>query len=117
MKINIPQNVNLIMVLRRSGYGLVRDRRNPEQSFSRRLGGGFYPRFHAYLNEGNIINLHLDQKQASYKGQTKHSGEYDGQLVDQEAKRIRQVADDLISIVENQPKKEENKGFFAKIFR
>ncbi len=90
MRISIPQNLNPVEILRRSGYGLVRDPRNPETSFSRRLGGGIYPRFHAYI-DGNTLNIHLDQKQASYGGYNKHSGEYDGDVVENEAERIREM--------------------------
>jgi len=35
--------------------------------------------------------LHLDQKKPSYQGQTKHSGEYEGELVEVEKARILQL--------------------------
>lgn len=89
MKIPYPQTINPIDVIRRAGYGLVRDPRNPQQSFSRRLGGGIYPRFHIYIEPG-YFDLHLDQKQASYAGSRAHSGEYNGEVVETEGERIRQ---------------------------
>jgi hypothetical protein len=81
---------NAEFLIRRCGYGLVRDYRATEVSYSRRLGGGIYPRFHLYINSVNplILNLHLDQKQASYGGQTAHSGDYDSEVVSSEGQRI-----------------------------
>jgi hypothetical protein len=57
MKITILQGLNPIDVIRRAGYGQVRDRNATEMSYSRRLGSGIYPRFHVYIN-GQILNLH-----------------------------------------------------------
>ncbi len=69
-------------VLRRAGYAFWRkDERTGEASFIKRVGGGDYPRFHVYAKQaanGDVqINLHLDQKKASYEGTTAHSGEYE----------------------------------------
>ncbi len=78
--------------LRRAGYAYIRDRKTGLDSFARRLGAGFYPRLHMYADEqgDNIIfNLHLDQKQPSYQGARAHSAEYDGEVVEEEIKRIR----------------------------
>ncbi|MEK7167794.1 MAG: hypothetical protein AAB791_02210 [Patescibacteria group bacterium] len=88
----IQTSINPTDVLRRSGYGLITGRQG--QSFVRRLGSNFYPRFHAYV-EGSQINLHLDQKQPSYEGSHAHSGEYDGELVESEAERIKQTMERL----------------------
>jgi len=94
MKITAPLELKPLEIIRRSGYGLVNDR-SSEVSFSRRLGRDFYPRFHAYLN-GQTINLHLDQKQASYQGYAKHSGEYEGEAVENEAVRIKEIITKLL---------------------
>jgi hypothetical protein len=78
-------------LLRRAGYGLHvgRDR---EVSYVRRLSGGDYPHFHVYVNSENgsaiEITLHLDEKKPSYEGFTAHSGEYEGEIVEQEKDRI-----------------------------
>lgn len=69
-------------VLRRSGYSFQRkDERTGEMSFVKRVGSGDYPRFHIYASQdekGSVqVNLHLDQKKASYEGATAHSGEYE----------------------------------------
>ncbi len=56
--------------------------------------GGNYPRFHIYLKlHGNLItfNLHLDQKKPSYGNETAHSGDYDGDVVKEEAARIKDI--------------------------
>ncbi len=83
--------------LRKAGYAYIRDRKSGQDSFSRRLGGGFYPRFHMYFNESGgriIFNLHLDQKQASYLGAHKHNAEYEGELVEAEIARLKNLLGD-----------------------
>ena len=68
------------------------DERTGEFKFYRSIDGRRYPRFHIYCRASDElinINLHLDQKQPSYKGTSAHSGEYDGALVEQEAQRIK----------------------------
>ena len=82
---------HLDVVLRRAGYVPFRDPRSGEESYVRRLGTHFYPRFHLYISEAEgmlRLNLHLDQKQASYQGFRKHSGEYSGSTVEAEAERL-----------------------------
>lgn len=84
--------------MRRCGYGRLVSRRNGQVSYARRLGGGQYPRFHVYIDEkdgGFQVNLHLDQKQPSYGKHTAHSGEYDGELVEREGERIRQMIEGM----------------------
>lgn len=80
--------------LRRAGYTLIIDHQSGQESFSRRFTRDFYPRFHLYIQEiagqtNLFFNLHLDQKKASYAGQTRHSADYDGELVEQEANRLQ----------------------------
>jgi len=82
--------------MRKCGYTPDgQENRTGELRFFRFLTGRRYPRFHVYaLNRDNIaiLNLHLDQKQPSYQGNSAHSGEYDGPLVKQEAQRIQSFA-------------------------
>ncbi len=81
-------------LLRRAGYSEFVDPRTRQTSYARRLTGGLYPRFHAYLEalpDGFTINLHLDQKQASYHGHTAHSGEYEGEVVEKEGHSIERI--------------------------
>lgn len=79
-------------LIRQCGYGKIYNKYTDEVSYARRLGQrGTYPRFHVYLNEFKDyfeVSLHLDQKKASYEGTSAHSGEYDGALVEGEARRI-----------------------------
>lgn len=78
--------------LQQIGYAEFRDPNTGQTSYVRRLGTYFYPRFHLYLEEQSeqwILKFHLDQKQPSYGGQTKHSGEYDGPTVETEGERIQ----------------------------
>ena len=98
MKIYLDQSAvkeNLRNMLRRCGYAEIYDRHSNKTSYVRRLGSYFYPRFHLYIDHQTenklTINLHLDQKKASYKGQTAHSGEYDEDLVQKEADRIKDI--------------------------
>jgi len=89
MKIYLPKKnlkQNITAFLRRCGYVPL------ETSYVRRLETHFYPRFHLYINEDEnnyVLNLHLDQKKPSYKNQTAHSGEYDGEVVEKEGERIK----------------------------
>jgi hypothetical protein len=89
------QNVknDAVFLMRRVGYGYERrDLKTGEGVFSRRLGVYEYPKFHVYSHkEGDnlIVNLHLDQKKPSYAGAAVHSGEYIGEVVEQEAERIK----------------------------
>jgi len=80
--------------LRKAGYGYIRDRQAGHDSFVRRLGSGFYPRLHMYVEEQGdkiIFNLHLDQKQASYAGAHAHNAEYEGEVVEAEIERLESL--------------------------
>jgi len=85
------------MWLRRAGYTFIPERDNGERSFAKRLSRDFYPRFHVYFKEGKdredkeivIFNLHLDQKKPGYAGYNRHNAEYDGDLVEEEIKRLK----------------------------
>lgn len=94
MKLEVKKTrlkVNYWQFLRSAGYHQDSGR-SGQISFSKSLTGGRYPRFHLYIQEESerlIFNLHLDQKQPSYAGQTAHSGEYDGELVEQELARLQ----------------------------
>lgn len=88
-KTSVPDPQHFI---RRSGYGLIVNRRKGETSYVRRFTRDLYPRFHLYIEEhGNVwhFNLHLDQRAPVYVGVTAHSGDYDGTVVEQEAERLR----------------------------
>lgn len=86
---------NLTTLMRRCGYSADgTDEKTGELRFFLSLGGGRYPRFHLYCaSQGGerkaFCNLHIDQKQPSYGGVAAHSGEYEGPLVESEARRIQ----------------------------
>lgn len=87
-----PLNDNARNLMRRMGYGEHRGHEN-QLSYARRVSGQLFPRYHAYVEDrdgGIQINLHVDQKEASYSGTSAHSGEYNGPLVDSEMQRIAQ---------------------------
>jgi hypothetical protein len=85
-------NLNPDAFLRRAGYAFIHDDKMNKDSFVRRFTRDFYPRFHVYfedLNDRVIINLHLDQKRASYSGSHMHSAEYEGPSVEAEIDRLK----------------------------
>lgn len=85
-------DANPEVFLKRTGYAFIRDRKTGHESFVRRLGEGFYPRLHMYVDDNGdkiVLNLHLDQKQASYEGSRMHSGEHDGPVVEKEIERLK----------------------------
>lgn len=88
MKFILENNkYNILDLFRRLGYHPHKNR----QSFSRRLSSNEFPRFHVYYKEatgGLELSMHIDQKAACYGGQSAHSGEYDGQLLEEEKQRI-----------------------------
>ena len=121
--------------LRRAGYALIYDRRSEQESFSRRFSRDFYPRFHLYVqdlpqSDYIFFNLHLDHKRASYEGQSRHSADYDGELVEAEAKRLESllganiaqnisVESDILSSLKGDDiarVKVEKKSFWQKLF-
>ena len=92
MKATLETKHSVMTLLRQSGYALLgQDQNTGEFSFAKRAGGGDYPRFHAYVKKegGTIhINLHLDQKKPSYSGSHAHNAEYEGEILEEEMKRI-----------------------------
>jgi hypothetical protein len=106
-------------LMRKAGYGEIRTKRG-QISFAKRFGSDHFPRFHAYVEDverGVQINLHIDQKQASYEGTAAHSGEYDGPKVEQEMWHIVQVAQGMMKPIspKSQPT-QKKKGFFSGLF-
>ena len=99
---NIQENATSLA--RKIGYQPLGMSPGNEFEMVREMGGrGHYPRFHVFLKEINspdsgsyggkefILNLHLDQKKPSYGGNHAHSGEYDGEVVSEEMKRIKEI--------------------------
>lgn len=85
-------NRNLQEFMRTAGYKPIAITPQGELNCVRPLMGGDYPRFHVYAKEtsnGVVVNLHLDQKKPSYGQETAHSGEYEGELVNEESQRIK----------------------------
>lgn len=126
MRITVATNDTAVVFLRRAGYGFQKET-SGEVAFVRRVGGGLFPRYHAYVTEADsrqptatsgkeiTINLHVDQKAPTYGRNAVHSGEYDGPLVEQEAARLRALASTPRAAAPKPP--EERKGFFRKLFR
>jgi len=75
------------VVMRKAGYHFLRTE-NGQMSFVRPLTHLPYPRFHVYLKQESF-NLHLDQKKPIYKGSKAHSADYQGEIIEKEAERIK----------------------------
>ncbi|MBI2609581.1 hypothetical protein HYW53_00190 [Candidatus Giovannonibacteria bacterium] len=87
-------NKNLLDFMRNCGYVPIDRTPEGELNCVKSLMGGDYPRFHCYVKEeGNtlFLNLHLDQKKPSYSGSSRHSGDYEGEVVTDEAVRIQGI--------------------------
>ena len=91
----------ILNISRKIGYKLQGYPEDNQYSIIKKLSERDYPRFHIYVkkdeeNKRLLFNLHLDQKISSYKnsGVHAHSGEYDGEVVEKEAKRIKNVLQD-----------------------
>jgi hypothetical protein len=95
--------------LRACGYlEIANPHKDNEISYARSLDPGrFYPRFHIYIESENkknlALTLHLDAKKPSYEGTAAHSGEYEGEVVEQEAERIRKVSERFKPELPGQP--------------
>jgi hypothetical protein len=86
--------INPEQLMRQAGFSLHHDRRSGRDSFVRRLGRDFYPRFHVYLipmGENTIVDLHLDQKRPRYAGAKAHNAEYHSEVVEEEINRIKEL--------------------------
>jgi hypothetical protein len=86
-----PLKDNKNNLMRRLGYHFQGES-GQESSFVRPPHG--FPRFHIYAREdeqGLAMNLHLDQKRPVYEGTTAHSGEYESEIVQGEADRIKEI--------------------------
>ncbi|MBI4435694.1 hypothetical protein HY630_03410 [Candidatus Uhrbacteria bacterium] len=116
-----PLSDNARNLLRRLGYGEQRTRAG-QISYVKRVGGERFPRYHAYVedqNGGIQVNLHVDQKEASYEGTSAHAGEYDGPLVEREMTRIAGLVVSLKGTTPSSastPVTEKKKGFWGTLF-
>ncbi len=83
-KNKISDNID-VAIMRVAGY------HRQKQGFVKPLSLAGYPRFHIYLKENKtdyIFNLHLDQKKPVYAGAKAHQGDYDSDIIKNEAERI-----------------------------
>ncbi len=84
---------NITTLARKLGYFFFPEK-SAEFSFIRPMEKSGYPRFHLYIknvDKNLIFNLHLDQKKPIYKGVPAHSAEYESEIVEKEAERIKQI--------------------------
>lgn len=90
---NLQESIHGLM--RKIGYTPAYFQSEGEFSMVRKLSRQDYPRLHLYVKirdeKDFTFSLHLDQKKPSYEGSTKHSGEYEGEVVGGEAGRIKDL--------------------------
>ena len=96
MKIKIEKNKisDPEKFIRRAGYGRLAPRGGEVSYYQPLQSGMLYPRLHIYIEDlGDVwsFNLHLDQRQPSYKGVAAHSGEYEGEVVEKEVERLKKL--------------------------
>lgn len=85
--------------LRQAGFAYIYDKVREHGSYVKRLSRDYYPRLHVYVmdkvdKEGHnliVIEMHLDQKQASYSGVKMHNAEYDGEVVEAEIANLKNL--------------------------
>lgn len=91
-RIPLSGSISAPVVLNRAGYATFNDPNTHETSYVKRLGNYFYPRFHIYIKSITPteakLSLHLDMKQPSYIPGKAHNGEYEGETVENEIRRI-----------------------------
>jgi len=81
-------------MIRQASFVHIHSYHTGQDSYVRCLTRDDYPRFHIYIKEEGertIFDLHLDQKQVSYKGSHAHSAEYEGEVVQREINRIKSI--------------------------
>lgn len=79
-------------IMRRCGYMPWRDPRSGESSYIRRLGAGYYPRFHIKVKRHNssvIFDLHLDSRRPMHKKGIRTYEDEESVVVSSEADRIK----------------------------
>jgi len=90
-----PLQNNINNMTRKIGYYFLEKKEaKSEYVFVRLISGNNYPRFHLFIKTENgdlIFNLHLDQKRPIYEGAPAHAGEYEGETVEKEAERIKEI--------------------------
>ena len=89
-------NKSISYIMRQTGYLPAYFQNEGEFSVVKKLTRNDYPRFHLYIIQTGadfIFKLHLDQKKPSYEksGAHGHSGEYEGDVVETEAERIKSL--------------------------
>lgn len=92
-------NFNADEFLRQAGFAYIYDNKMEHGSYIKRLNRDYYPRLHVYVMEKTdkegrkliVIEMHLDQKQASYTGVKMHNAEYDGPVVELEIENLKNL--------------------------
>ena len=85
--------------MRKAGYKPWNNRTTGDESFIRRLGQAFYPRFHVHMlkdeNGFSVVDLHLDWRKPMHKKGQKSYEDAESDTVQEEARRIAGILDSL----------------------
>jgi hypothetical protein len=79
-------------LMRKCGYMPWRNPRSGETSYIRKLGGGYYPRFHIKVRKMGsrlIFDLHLDSRRPMHKIGIRTYEDEESRIVSSEADRIK----------------------------
>ncbi|MCA9375666.1 MAG: hypothetical protein KC925_01235 [Candidatus Doudnabacteria bacterium] len=94
-----PITINATAIMRKLGYKPWRDPKTGKESFIRRLGQAFYPRFHVYVlyeeDRTPVIDLHMDWRRPMHKKGQKSYEDAESDTVQEEARRIIQILDSI----------------------
>ena len=86
---------NEMYLMRECGYKFWRDPRSGDSSFIRRLGRGYYPRFHIKVrrdkNRRLIFDLHFDSRRPLHHIGVRSYEDSESAVVQAEAARIRSL--------------------------
>ncbi len=99
IKVSKKFNQNPTVLMRRLGYKPWRDPRSGKESFIRRMGASFYPRFHinCHYNQENIliIDLHFDARRPMHTKGIRCYEDEESEVVKREDARIKQYIDKI----------------------
>lgn len=82
-------------IMRRAGYKPWRNPMTGQESYIRRTGASFYPRFHILLKQDKeqnlLIDLHFDKRKPMHKKGVRSYEDKESLVVQDEASRIQRL--------------------------
>lgn len=94
MQISIGQK-NPRNIMRKAGYKPWRNPKTGQESYIRRTGASFYPRFHVLIKYGAdysvVLDLHFDARRPMHKKGIRSYEDKESPVVREEAERIKSL--------------------------